>query len=72
MIEDKYFLSEIFDDLKTIDDLYKEFCKEIDKNEELDPGTTYNSTDDYGMEFYIDDYHWKKISNKLKLKKLMR
>jgi len=55
---------ELIEDLKIIDEAYKAFCEEIDKEKNKKKGTSYK--EGIFFEFCINSFLWHNISKKIK------
>jgi hypothetical protein len=54
--------AELLDAIEALDEHYKEFCSELDIQDDLEPGTTYNDDCGVPIEFYIEADDWHNIS----------
>jgi hypothetical protein len=54
--------AELMETIEKLDQQYKEFCADVDDDDNLDPGTTYNDEFGPNTEFYIEADDWHKIS----------
>lgn len=57
---------ELISTLEELDEKYREYCYEIDNDDDLDSGTTYKAKSGPRMEFYVEANDWHKISKALR------
>jgi len=60
--EDIGLLAELMETVGVLDERYKEFCDEIDREDGEEVGSMYNDEFGPNIEFYIEADDWHKIS----------